>query len=185
MDHARYLADLKKHWLWAVLALTLLVSALMGPESEPDTTPERQPRLSTPVTPSATPAAVRSSVFADLPASWPAREMARDQVRDIFQSLQVAAAAAAAKAAQELSAKPEPVAPPTPQEQFAFEYFGQIRQDSQHTVFLLGPAKTVTAVEVGQNINPDWKLLTLETQAMTLQHLPTGQTFHYPFNTAP
>lgn len=185
MDHARYLADLKKHWLWAVLALTLLVSALMGPESEPDTTSERQPRPITLANPSATPSTVRSSVIADLPASWPVREIARDQVRDIFQSLQVAAAAAAAKAAQELSAKPEPLAPPSPQEQFAFEYFGQISQGSQHTVFLLGPDKTVTAVEAGQNINPDWKLLTLETQVMTLQHLPTGQTFQYPFNTAP
>lgn len=185
MEHAQFLADLKKHWLWAVLALTLVFSALMGPESEPDPVPEPKSRSGTSVKSAEPPLPVRSTAFRDLPASWPERKTPHGQVRDIFQSPQVAAAAAAEKAAQAAAAKTEPVRPPTPQEQFAFQYFGQISQGSQKSVFLLGPGKAVTAVEVGHNINPDWKLLTLETQAMTLQHLPTGQTFQYSFNSTP
>lgn len=169
--------DLKKLWVWVALAATVLAMVLLDPE-EPSVT-AKKPETRVSLNSSAQTISHKALTVRPLPTNWPGRLLESTPIVDIFQGSR--------QALDLVNAGSAPTAPPVPlpQEQFVYSYFGQIINESQKTAFLLAPDQRVLAVVEGQNIDAGWKLLTLESNTMSLVHLPTGQTFQLPLGSTP
>lgn len=160
---------LKKNWAWIALAFTLLVTVIMGPDEEPVVHQKSKKQAATSAannTPSTSPH------LAILPSEWPERDVERNQIKDIFQPGTINSASKS-----QPSNAPALQPAPLPQDQFDHEVFGAISDGPIQTAFLLTPDKRVITVEVGNNINPLWKLVALDPNQATLLHLPTGKKF--------
>lgn len=60
---------------------------------------------------------------------------------------------------------------------FNFNYAGQVEKNGLQSVFLMDENQKVLVVPAGGMINPDWQLVQLDDNIMTLKHLGTGQIY--------
>ncbi len=102
----------------------------------------------------------------NLPLTWPP-ELAGSpfNVTDIFSPVSP-------------PALPKPVAPPpdTVVHQFNLTYFGRLDGTDQHVVFLTDAQEKISTVKVGDWVDGDWQLTTLETNQLVFTQQPSGQT---------
>jgi hypothetical protein len=105
-------------------------------------------------------------VTPNLPLTWPA-DLAGSPVNvtDIFSPVSP-------------PALPKPVAPPpdTVVHQFNLTYFGRLDGTDQHVVFLTNAQEKISTVKVGDWVDGDWQLTTLETHQLVFTQQPSGQT---------
>jgi hypothetical protein len=109
------------------------------------------------------------TVTPNLPLIWPP-ELIRSSsnVTDIFSPV---LPPAPPKPLTTLATSPVAIVP-----QFNLTYFGRLDGTDQHVVFLADAQEKISTVKVGDWVEGDWQLTTLQTNQLVFTQQPSGQT---------
>jgi hypothetical protein len=69
------------------------------------------------------------------------------------------------------------LAPIDPGLTFTFNYVGQVEKNGSQSVFLMDENQKILVIPVGGVVNPDWQLMQLDDNIMTVKHTGTGKSY--------
>ncbi len=78
------------------------------------------------------------------------------------------------------SPKPVALPPVAVVHQFDLTYFGRFDGTDQHLVFLADAQEKISTVKMGDWVDGDWQLTTLQPDQLVFTHQPSGQTHTLP-----
>jgi hypothetical protein len=162
----------KRYAVWAALVFSIAASWYVSQEDlQDEIAPEIAYIPPKKINPSETISPVKEN---SVPFEWKFKSVSSRPVLDLFGT---ASAGADETALATKNLDKQALAPIDPSLTFAFNYVGQVEKNGLQSVFLTDENQKILVIPVGGVVNPDWQIMQIDDNILTVKHTRTGQSY--------
>jgi hypothetical protein len=172
MSRDKVIEFAKRYAIWAALVLSIVASWYVSQEDvQDDITPEVTYLPPKKINQTETTASLKEIT---IPFEWKLKSVSVRPVLDLFVT---ATAIPDETALPSKNIGKQSLAAMDPALTFNFNYVGQVEKNGLQSVFLMDENQKMLVIPVGGVVNPDWQLMQLDDNIMTVKHTGTGKSY--------